>query len=222
MNKVLHVGLFALLIAGCGRSAPRQDAPAAGPEVKAAPTVEAPKETAPAVPAVAPVAKPEPPPAVVPEPVVASPAAVVPEPVVAPPAPPEPNLAKGAKITASTSTMKDGAGAPEAMLDGDLTTRWSSEFADWQEVLIDLGEPKPLTTVKILWEKAAAKSYSVLLSTDGNAWSDPINKDEGAQGPRVDEIELKADARFIKLNLKERATQWGFSIYEIILAPPTP
>jgi hypothetical protein len=131
---------------------------------------------------------------------------------------------KGMKVTVSSTQQnyKDE-GSPEALVDGDRGTRWASQYKDKQEVVVDMGKEVKLSGVRLLWEAAAPKIYSVSLSKDGKTWESAHKDSGGKTGPRTDEVNLKdKKARFIRLELTERATEWGFSLYEIepILSRP--
>jgi outer membrane protein assembly factor BamB len=143
--------------------------------------------------------------------------------------PPPGNIAGSAKLTASTVQVKwDGEGPVESVVDGDLKTRWSTQFADdsvkdrdvakdnKQHLLLDFGKPTTMTKVVLHWETAAAKRLDLLVSDDGKAWKKVAEKKDGAAGPRSDTFELKgAKGRHLKLELHERATKYGYSLYEI-------
>lgn len=142
----------------------------------------------------------------------------------------KPNLAKGAKITASSTQVKwEGEGPAESVVDGNMQTRWSSVFDDesvatpnaerdnQQHIIIDLGKSSPLSQLKIDWETASAKAFAVSVSDDNENWTAAAEKKDGEEGPRTDEITFKADTkgRYIKLDFTARATKYGYSIYEI-------
>jgi hypothetical protein len=141
----------------------------------------------------------------------------------------KPNLAKGAKVTASSTQVKwEGEGPAESLLDGNMQTRWSSTFDDEsvtapnterdnaQHLIIDFGKSTSLRQVKIDWETASAKAYSIATSEDGEAWTTVSEQKDGEEGPRTDEVALKdAKGRYLKLNFTARATKYGYSIYEI-------
>ena len=57
---------------------------------------------------------------------------------------------------ATASSGDDPALAPELAIDGDLSTRWSSDFSDPQQLTIDLGDEATVSGVCIHWETAFA------------------------------------------------------------------
>jgi hypothetical protein len=123
----------------------------------------------------------------------------------------------GASITASSSREDwEGEEPPSAVIDGNPGTRWSSIYADNQQLIIDLSEAKPIKTVTLLWEVAAAKRYTIAVSDDRKVWHQVSVQKDGIQGPRTDSIRIEpVTTRFLKIDLQERATEYGFSLYEL-------
>lgn len=132
------------------------------------------------------------------------------------------HAAIGAKVTASSTHIQwEGEGPAERLVDGDLNTRWSSGYADAQEVVVDLGKAQKLDILRLHWEAAAAAKYSVKVSDDGKTWRNVGTKAGAKKGPRKDEFELRGESvRAIKLDLQDRvSTNWGFSLFEIEAIP---
>jgi len=124
------------------------------------------------------------------------------------------NLAVGAKAYAS-STSKDAMG-PEAVADGSDGSRWASEYIDNQWIYIDLGETKEFANIVLNWENAHAKSYKLHVSDDGQNWQEIYQNLDSKGG--IEDIKIKPlKTQFVKVECIERATQWGFSLYEIEL-----
>ncbi len=129
-----------------------------------------------------------------------------------------PHLGQGARVIASSTHLgAPGEGPPSNLVDGDPATCWSSAYADNQEVLIDLGTVHPVGRLRMLWTRASAKSFSVQISPDGGTWSAPIATSRGRAGPRIEDVPVGAPARYIRIALKERATELGFGLYEIMV-----
>ncbi|MNN35120.1 F5/8 type C domain protein [compost metagenome] len=107
------------------------------------------------------------------------------------------------------------AGYPTAnAFDGDPTTRWSSEYSDPQWISIALVGRYYVDRVKIDWEAAYASAYKIQVSRDNVNWTDVYSTTSGDGG--TDDITFApADARFIRIYCTQRATNWGYSIYEI-------
>lgn len=130
----------------------------------------------------------------------------------------------GAKVeVSSTHTGEPGEGPPSFLVDGDLTTRWSSDYSAPQEVKVDLGKIVKLARLRLHWERASALRYSVVASMDGKKWVNVhllYMKTRGEPEPRVDNVKLKdLEARYIRLDLLGCVNEeWGFSLYEIEIA----
>ena len=116
------------------------------------------------------------------------------------------------KITASSSESSEF--SPDNVLDGNIATRWSSKFSDNEWLEIDLGETKEISGLTLFWQTAYASSYEVLLSTDDKDWKSVYKQDKGTGGNEEISFE-KTAARYIKLDLKKRATKWGYSLFEV-------
>lgn len=131
------------------------------------------------------------------------------------------HLAIKKKVSASSTHMgMEGEGTAEAMIDGDLTTRWSSEYKSPQEVVVDLQEVVAVKMIRLFWERASATQYRVSVSNDGKEWKNvhlAFMRVKDIPTSRVDDISLKgAKIRMIKLSLLGRVDpDWGFSLYEI-------
>ncbi|UTF59468.1 discoidin domain-containing protein [Gilvimarinus sp. DA14] len=124
----------------------------------------------------------------------------------------EPELVSQNKAVTVSSTEADYAGA--LVVDGDATTRWSSEFADPQWVQIDLGELYALDRIELSWEAAHASAYIIEGSTDGSAWSELVSVGNAAGGDVVHDG-LSGSFRYVRLTGTERATEWGYSLFEM-------
>ncbi|MFC1631349.1 discoidin domain-containing protein [Candidatus Omnitrophota bacterium] len=109
---------------------------------------------------------------------------------------------------------------PEAVIDGSLLSRWSSDYKDNQWVRLDFGKPKVLSKLTIFWEAAYAVDYDVLTSEDGANWQPVLslsNQDGG-----TDELEFApTHLRYLKVLVKTRVNpQWGVSVWELLCFGP--
>ncbi|MFE2549467.1 discoidin domain-containing protein [Streptomyces sp. NPDC059355] len=119
-------------------------------------------------------------------------------------------LSQGRPVTASS---QENAGTPaSAAVDGDNATRWSSQFADPQWIQVDLGTPALLSQVVLRWETAYAKAYRIELSTDGAAWSTAYSTTSATGAVATHDI--AGTARYVRVYGTQRATQWGYSLFE--------
>ena len=84
---------------------------------------------------------------------------------------------------------------------------------------IDLGQVRSLSEVKLYWENAYAKDYALQVSDDGLTWRtvfSDVNYLKPANG--LDDISLigrNATGRYLRLLLTLRASNYGYSLYEI-------
>nr|WP_245811824.1 discoidin domain-containing protein [Actinophytocola xinjiangensis] len=106
-------------------------------------------------------------------------------------------------------TSHNGANA----VDGNPGTRWSSAFADPQWISVDLGSVRRVNRVRLTWETAHARAYRVEISTDNTTWQTLHSTTTGDGG--TDDIALSADARHVRVTGTQRATQWGYSLWEL-------
>ncbi|MFD4959559.1 discoidin domain-containing protein [Microbacterium sp. NPDC058389] len=132
---------------------------------------------------------------------------------VVPPAVSGTNVAAGKTATASSFQVWGDNYSPGQAFDGDFATRWSSEWAPTGWIQVDLGQSYPLSSVQLVWEAAFAKSYTVQLSDDGVTWRTAATVTGGDGG--IDQVGISGQARYVKFDLTERGTDWGFSLYEV-------
>jgi F5/8 type C domain len=126
------------------------------------------------------------------------------------------DLADNKTVTASSFQNNDF--IPECVNDGQMTSRWSSEFSDPQWISIDLGETYTINHLRILWENAYADSYSVQISMNGTDWNS-VYSTTSADG-RIDDIVINpVDTRYVRIYCTKRATVAGYSIWELELFP---
>jgi hypothetical protein len=130
------------------------------------------------------------------------------------PGPGEPTLlSQGKAATASTvESTSLGAGAA---FDGSLTTRWASkEGTDPQWLRVDLGATASVSRVKLTWEAAYAKSYTVQTSADGTTWTTIYTTTTG-DGGTDDLTGLSGSGRYVRMNGTARGTAYGYSLFEM-------
>jgi hypothetical protein len=99
------------------------------------------------------------------------------------------------------------------VVDGDAETRWSSAFSDAQWLSVDLGESVHVGQIRLYWEAAYAKEYEIQVSGTGLVWTTVRRVTQGLGG--MEEQQIDATARFIRLNLMRRATPYGYSLWEV-------
>lgn len=120
-------------------------------------------------------------------------------------------LSKGRPTTASS--VESAATPASSATDGDLGTRWSSQFSVPQWIAVDLGSAKALSRVDLTWEAAYATSYQVQTSNDGSTWT--TQSTQTASSATKQSVALNATARWVRINATGRATGYGISLWEL-------
>jgi hypothetical protein len=131
------------------------------------------------------------------------------------------NLALGRPVTASSQVRNAQGFFPAAWaVDGRSDTRWSSEFADHQWLEVDLGPARLLARVTLAWERAHGLAYAIEVSTDGSQWKEVWRTETGKGGE--EEIRFApVPARYLRFRGDRRATEHGFSLWELqVFGPP--
>lgn len=127
--------------------------------------------------------------------------------------PPTSSLNLALNKASTASTIENGGTPASAAFDGNASTRWASAFEGSAWLQVDLGASRKLTKVVLEWEAAYAKAYTIQISADGANWQTVYTTANGDGGK--DEITFAAvDARYIKMNGTDRATPYGYSLYE--------
>jgi hypothetical protein len=132
---------------------------------------------------------------------------------------PTDNLALGRPVVASSvegaDTVAGGADTSAAnAVDGDASTRWSSLYADPQWIYVDLGTSYTIDRVVLNWETAYATSYQIQVSGDAANWVTVFSESNSDGG--IDDISLApVSARYVRVLGLQRATKWGYSLWEI-------
>lgn len=98
-------------------------------------------------------------------------------------------------------------------VDGDTKTRWSSAFRDPQWLTVDLGAVTRLSRIGLNWEAAYATDYELQVSSDGVNWTTARRVTDAHGG--VEEQELDATGRYVRLMGTARSTPYGYSLWEL-------
>lgn len=108
---------------------------------------------------------------------------------------------------------------PGSAFDGNLKTRWSSKFGEKNAFLsVDLGKVVSISGVKLFWQAAAAKAYTIDVSNDGTSWKTVYQTSNGVGG--IEAIShLKTSGRFVRMNATK--SWWGsYSLWEMEVVSP--
>jgi len=125
------------------------------------------------------------------------------------------NIAQNQPASASSveSTSYPAANAN----DGDLTTRWSSLFSDPQWITVDLGSVQNIARVRLNWENASAKSYTIQLSPDNSTWT-TVNTTTNGIGS-INDLAALGSGRYVRMYSTQRNTAYGDSLWEFEVYP---
>ncbi|MFJ5530433.1 discoidin domain-containing protein [Streptomyces sp. NPDC093261] len=133
---------------------------------------------------------------------------------VVPPAVNGTNIALGKPATASS--FQGGYGdcpcTAANAVDGNLSTRWASDWSDPQWLQVDLGARTSFKHVQLVWESSYAKAYTIQTSDDGQNWKTVQTVTDGNGG--VDDFDVSATGRYVRVNGTARGTGYGYSLYE--------
>ncbi|GAA1121740.1 hypothetical protein GCM10009630_19510 [Kribbella jejuensis] len=102
-------------------------------------------------------------------------------------------------------------------VDGDTTTRWASGYNDASWLQVDLGTPTRLGKLVLRWEAAYGSAYTIQVSDDANTWTTATEITNGDGG--TDTLWLDTTARYVRMQGVHRATQYGYSLYELEVYP---
>jgi hypothetical protein len=118
--------------------------------------------------------------------------------------------------TATASSLESASFPAGAAFDGNLTgTRWASkEKVDPQWLQVDLGASASISQVKLTWEAAYAKAYTIQVSADGQTWTTIYSTTTG-NGATDDLTGLTGTGRFVRMNGTVRGTAFGYSLFEM-------
>jgi hypothetical protein len=122
---------------------------------------------------------------------------------------PNPNLALGKPVTTSSAPFQAAANA----VDGDGNTRWESPYTDPQQLTIDLGTVQPIDRIRLTWEAALGKDFTVEVSPDGSQWETAVTE-TGNASTSDEYANLGKSGRYVRLTGTARATTYGYSLYE--------
>ncbi|MGO4271360.1 discoidin domain-containing protein, partial [Paenibacillus sp. TAF58] len=104
--------------------------------------------------------------------------------------------------------------------DGNFTTRFGSKRGlDPGWLYVDLGESKRINEVRLYWEAAYGKSYQIQVSDDAENWNNVFSTTSG-KGALETIAFNEVSARYVRMYGTVRATQYGYSIWELEVYGP--
>jgi len=110
---------------------------------------------------------------------------------------------------------------PMAPVDGDMLTRWSSDYTDGEQwIYFDLGKESVVNNIIVRWEKAHATDYKILASKDAVAWQE-VYHNPAAKGGSIEANFIPVKCRYVKiLSLEKVNKKWGISMWEVEIYGP--
>ncbi|PZP30646.1 MAG: thiol oxidoreductase [Roseateles depolymerans] len=122
-------------------------------------------------------------------------------------------------VTATSSAVENNGNSALQAIDGNPGTRWASAFDDGAWIQFDFGAKTPIGYMKLLWENAYGKEYKLLTSDDGQNWTQ-LRYVTNGKGGTEEFYNLGANARYVRLQGVARATNYGYSLYEVQFKSP--
>jgi len=121
------------------------------------------------------------------------------------------NVAQGKPATASSVL---GGNTAAMAVDGNTGTRWESVHgSDPQWIYVDLGSAQSICRVRLNWEPAYGKSYTIHTSNDATNWTQIYSTTTGDGG--IDDLTgLAGNGRYVRMHGTVRATIYGYSLWE--------
>jgi len=122
---------------------------------------------------------------------------------------------------ATASSLENATLPASNAVDGNTGTRWSSAFSDPQWIQIDLGQTYSINHVTLNWEAAYGKAYQIQVSNDASSWTTIYSTTTG-NGAIDDLTGLSGTGRYIRMYGTQRATAYGYSLFEFqVYGTPT-
>lgn len=121
------------------------------------------------------------------------------------------NLALGKPVITSSDDACDCYPGADAV-DGNLSSRWASQWYDPQWIDIDLQTNVNLNQVVLIWETAAAKAYQIQVSYDNYNWTTVYSTTNGIGGTNT--LNVAGTGRYIRMYGTQRKTTYGYSLWE--------
>ncbi|MCD1259250.1 discoidin domain-containing protein [Paenibacillus athensensis] len=126
------------------------------------------------------------------------------------------NVALNRPVTASSYEVADylppNSTLPQLVVDGNGTTRWSSNHTDNEWIYVDLGSVHNIGRVIINWESAAGRTYDIQVSNDAANWTTVYRELHGDGG--TFNLPMYASGRYVRMKGISRTTTFGYSIFE--------
>lgn len=127
---------------------------------------------------------------------------------------------KAAAAPVEASSVANQLNIAAHLTDGSAVTRWESSASDPQWATVDLGSTQDIGAVRLSWEAAAAKAFSLQVSDDGQAWRTVASESNGTGGTTTIPVPNGTSARYVKIEGTQRATKYAYSLYSLDVFGP--
>ncbi len=114
--------------------------------------------------------------------------------------------------TATASSLESAAYPASNATDASATTRWSSVFSDPQYIYVDLGAIYNLCSVKLSWETALGKNFTIDASNDLTTWTNLSTITNNVSFTNT--ISVSGSGRYVRMYGTVRGTGYGYSLYD--------
>lgn len=121
------------------------------------------------------------------------------------------------KKPASASNSEKVTLYPQAAVDGNDNTRWSSLHKNGEWWQVDLQHQVKPSKISILWHREYAKKFNIQLSADGDTWNTYATNDAFTGGTSVSTNASDCAGRYVRVNIVERNGQWESSFFTFSL-----
>lgn len=117
-------------------------------------------------------------------------------------------------LTGTASASNNGLQPAVNAIDGNVGTRWESEFSDPQWISIDLGASYEVGQVVLNWEGAFASSYEIQITDDPTftTFTTAYTTTTGDGG--IDDVTVNETGRYVRMYGTVRGTVYGYSLWE--------
>ncbi|GAB3390223.1 di-heme oxidoredictase family protein [Massilia agri] len=122
-------------------------------------------------------------------------------------------------VQATSSAVENPGMAAGQAIDGNPGTRWASRFEDGAWIQFDFGSKTQVGYMKLQWENSYGREYALQVSDDGQVWRE-LRYVSGGKGGVEEFFNLGMHARYLRLQGVSRATQYGYSLYEVQFKTP--
>lgn len=118
-------------------------------------------------------------------------------------------------VTAASSSDENSTNNAFNAIDGNPTTRWSSQFSDPQWILVDLHVRRHISRVVLNWEAAASADYEIQVGDNSDGPWHTLRRVTDGNGGLDNLTGLDGVGRFVRVFSHSRTTTFGISLWEI-------